>query len=150
MADVKGDVAGLAVAGTVPEKLQARIAEIGIPDYAPQASPVLFWDLSGERGHPLRTTVSEVGPLLLGRILELHDTQAGVLDIVFKLADDRGLLLLDLDDLRALLNLVAEARKAVSTPSGLVSAPSNGAIPRAPLGRALAVGDPFLGAPARS
>ncbi|TAK38155.1 MAG: DUF853 family protein [Lysobacteraceae bacterium] len=148
MADVKGDVAGLAVAGTVPEKLQARIAEIGIPDYAPQASPVLFWDLSGERGHPLRTTVSEVGPLLLGRILELNDTQAGVLDIVFKLADDRGLLLLDLDDLRALLNLVAEERKAVSTAYGLVSAPSIGAIQRALLRLEQAGGDRFFGEPA--
>ena len=148
MADVKGDVAGLAVAGTVTEKLQARIAEIGVVDYAPEASPVVFWDLAGERGHPLRTTISEVGPLLLGRMLELNDTQAGVLDIVFKLADDRGLLLLDLDDLRALLNLVAEERKAVSTTYGLVSAPSIGAIQRALLRLEQAGGDRFFGEPA--
>ncbi|MBP7465388.1 MAG: DUF853 family protein, partial [Pseudoxanthomonas sp.] len=118
LADVKGDVAGLAVPGEGGEKLLQRAAEIGVTDYAPGASPVVFWDLYGKLGHPVRTTVSEMGPTLLGRVLELNDTQSGVLDIVFKLADDRGLLLLDLDDLRALLGLVAEERKAVSTEYG--------------------------------
>src|SRR5690606_8951754 len=114
VADVKGDVSGLAVAGEGGGKLAARAAAIGVQDFAPEASPVVSWDLYGKLGHPVRTTVSEMGPTLLARILELNDTQAGVLDIVFKLADDRGLLLLDLDDLRALLNLVAAERKAVS------------------------------------
>jgi DNA helicase HerA-like ATPase len=148
LADVKGDVAGLAVAGTPNDKLQARIAEIGIPDYRPEGAPTIFWDLYGRLGHPIRTTVSEMGPLLLSRILELNDTQSGVLDIVFKLADDRGLLLLDLDDLRALLNLVAEERKDVSTEYGLVSAQSIGAIQRALLRLSQDGADHFFGEPA--
>ncbi|MBO9717628.1 MAG: DUF853 family protein [Pseudoxanthomonas sp.] len=148
MADVKGDVAGLAVAGDGNEKLRQRAAEIGVAGYAPEASPVLFWDLYGKLGHPVRTTVSEMGPTLLGRILELNDTQAGVLDIVFKLADDRGLLLLDLDDLRALLNLVAEERKDVSTEYGLVSAQSVAAIQRALLRLSQDGGEGFFGEPA--
>ncbi|HEU4812654.1 MAG TPA: helicase HerA-like domain-containing protein [Xanthomonadaceae bacterium] len=148
MADVKGDVAGLAVPGTANEKLQARIAQIGIDGYTNEGNPVVFWDLSGERGHPVRTTVSEIGPTLLSRMLELNDTQSGVMDIVFKLADDRGLLLLDLDDLRALLNLVAEERKTVSTAYGLVSSPSIGAIQRALLRLDSAGGDRFFGEPA--
>ncbi|MCD9029948.1 DUF853 domain-containing protein [Luteimonas sp. BDR2-5] len=148
MADVKGDVAGLAVAGDIGEKLQQRAAELGIDGYAGEASPVLFWDLYGKSGHPVRTTVSEMGPTLLGRILELNDTQSGVLDIVFKLADDRGLLLLDLDDLRALLNLVAEERKTVSTEYGLVSAQSIAAIQRALLRLDQDGGQHFFGEPA--
>ena len=110
MADVKGDVAGLAMAGEMNEKLAQRVVAIGITDYRNEANPVVFWDLWGQNGHPIRTTVSEMGPLLLSRILQLNDTQSGVLDIVFKLADDRGLLLLDLQDLRALLGLIAEER----------------------------------------
>ena len=94
MADVKGDVAGLAMAGSPSEKLQQRAAQIGMDGYANEASPVLFWDLFGQAGHPIRTTISELGPTLLSRILELNDTQTGVLEIVFKLADDQGLLLL--------------------------------------------------------
>ena len=148
MADVKGDVAGLAVPGTTNDKLQGRIAQIGIEGYANEGNPVVFWDLAGERGHPVRTTVSEVGPTLLARMLELNDTQSGVLDIVFRLADARGLLLLDLDDLRALLGLVAAERKAVSTEYGLVSAPSIGAIQRALLRLESAGGDRFFGEPA--
>ena len=148
LADVKGDVAGLAVAGTVSEKLQARITEIGIADHVPEASPTVFWDLLGKRGHPVRTTVSEIGPTLLARMLELNDTQAGVLDIVFKLADDRGLLLLDLKDLRALLALVVDERKAISTAYGLVSTPSVGAIMRALLRLESDGGGMFFGEPA--
>jgi len=148
LADVKGDVAGLAVAGAPNDKLQARIAEIGIPDYRPEGAPTIFWDLYGKLGHPIRTTVSEMGPLLLSRILELNDTQSGVLDIVFKLADDRGLLLLDLDDLRALLALVAGERKDVSTEYGLVSAQSIGAIQRALLRLSQDGADNFFGEPA--
>ncbi len=148
MADVKGDVAGLAVAGDGSEKVLARAKEIGIGDYAAQASPVLFWDLYGKSGHPVRTTISEMGPTLLGRILELNDTQSGVLDIVFKLADDRGLLLLDLEDLRALLGLVAAERKDVSTSYGLVSTQSIGAIQRALLRLEQEGGGMFFGEPA--
>jgi len=148
LADVKGDVAGLAVAGDGNDKLRQRAADIGVADYAPAASPVVFWDLYGQLGHPVRTTVSEMGPTLLARILELNDTQAGVLDIVFKLADDRGLLLLDLDDLRALLNLVVEDRKEISTEYGLVSAPSVAAIQRALLRLAQDGGEGFFGEPA--
>ena len=148
MADVKGDVAGLAVAGSTSDKLQQRIAEIGMPDYRNEAAPVVFWDLWGKSGHPVRTTVSEMGSLLLGRILDLNDTQGGVLDIVFKLADDRGLLLLDLEDLRALLGLVADQRKDISTEYGLVSAQSIGAIQRALLRLESEGADQFFGEPA--
>ena len=111
MADVKGDVAGLAMAGTANEKIQQRVKEIGIDDYTNEANPVLFWDMYGKNGHPVRTTISEIGPGLLGRILEINDTQTGTLEIAFKFADDQGLLLLDLDDLRALLSFVADNRK---------------------------------------
>lgn len=148
LADVKGDVSGLAVPGTGAENLLTRAAEIGVADYAPAASPTIFWDLYGKLGHPVRTTVSEMGPTLLARILELNDPQSGVLDIVFKLADDRGLLLLDMDDLRALLGLVAEERKDISTEYGLVSAQSIAAIQRSVLRLAQDGGENFFGEPA--
>ena len=148
LADVKGDVAGLAAAGGSNEKLQARIDQIGIGDYRNEANPVVFWDLFGVSGHPVRATISEIGPTLLARMLELNDTQSGVLDITFRLADERGLLLLDLDDLRALLNLVAEERKAVSTQYGLVSSASIGAIQRALLRLESDGGGQFFGEPA--
>ncbi len=148
IADVKGDVAGLAVAGDGSEKVMQRARDIGVTDYAPAASPVIFWDLYGKLGHPVRTTVSEMGPTLLARILELNDTQSGVLDIVFKLADDRGLLLLDLTDLRALLGLVAAERKDISTEYGLVSTQSVGAIQRALLRLEQEGADNFFGEPA--
>jgi DNA helicase HerA-like ATPase len=148
VSDVKGDVAGLAMAGGANERVQARVAQLDLRDRAPAANPVVFWDVFGELGHPVRTTVSEIGPLLLARMLELNDTQAGVLDIVFKLADDRGLLLLDLKDLRALLTLVAEERKSVSTEYGLVSAQSIGAIQRALLRLESEGGNGFFGEPA--
>ncbi len=148
MADVKGDVAGLAVPGTMSDKLQGRIDEIGIDGYTSEGSPTLFWDLFGKLGHPVRATVTEIGPTLLSRMLELNDTQSGVLDILFKLADDRGLLLLDLADLRALLNLLAEDRKTISTEYGLVSTPSIGAIQRALLRLETDGGDQFFGEPA--
>jgi DNA helicase HerA-like ATPase len=148
LADVKGDVAGLAVPGTPSDKLQTRVAEIGVADYRNEGSPTIFWDLYGKLGHPVRTTVSEMGPTLLGRILELNDTQSGVLDIVFKLADDRGLLLLDLEDLRALLGLVGDERKDISTSYGLVSTQSIGAIQRALLRIEQEGGAHFFGEPA--
>jgi uncharacterized protein len=131
MADVKGDVAGLAMAGSANEKVLQRVAEVGVKDYTNEANPVIFLDLYGKAGHPVRTTISEMGPTLLGRILEINDTQVGVLEIAFKLADDQGLLLLDLDDLRALLGFVADNRKEISTQYGLVSSQSIAAIQRA-------------------
>ena len=148
MADVKGDVAGLAVAGTPGEKLQQRIAEIGVADYRNEANPVVFWDLYGRLGHPVRGTVSEIGPTLLGRMLELNDTQEGVLEIVFKIADDNGWLLLDIEDLRALLAFVGDNRKDISTKYGLVSTQSIGAIQRALLQVEQQGGDAFFAEPA--
>ena len=148
MADVKGDVAGLSVAATPNPKIAERVAAIGIKDYAPAASPVVFWDLYGSNGHPVRATVSEIGPTLLARMLELNDTQSGVLDIAFKLADDQGLLLLDLADLRAVLGFVAASRKEISTSYGLVSTPSIGAIQRALLRLETDGGEQFFGEPA--
>ena len=148
LADVKGDVAGIAAAGTMNEKIQERIAQMGIADYRNEANPVVFWDLYGKAGHPVRTTVSEMGPTLLGRILELNDTQSGVLDIVFKLADDRGLLLLDLEDLRALLGLVVAERKDITTEYGLVSTASIGAIQRSLLRLEAEGAEMFFGEPA--
>jgi uncharacterized protein len=148
MADVKGDVAGLALAGAASEKTQQRVAQIGIEGYKPEASPVVFWDLLGKSGHPVRATISEIGPTLLARILEINDTQAGVLEIAFKLADDRGLLLLDLDDLRALLGFVADNRQEISSHYGLVSAQSIAAIQRSLLSISREGGEAFFGEPA--
>ncbi len=148
MADVKGDVAGLAVAGVINEKIQARVQQIGIPDYVNEACPVTFWDLYGKKGHPIRTTVSEFGPNLFSRVLELNDTQSGVLDITFKVADDKGLLLLDLEDLRAMLNHVVENKAAISSQYGLVSPASVAAIQRALLRLEQEGGEHFFGEPA--
>ncbi|WP_319589223.1 helicase HerA-like domain-containing protein [uncultured Desulfobulbus sp.] len=148
MADVKGDVSGLALAGTANEKIQQRVAQIGMEGYTHEANPVVFWDMFGRAGHPVRTTISEIGPSLLGRILEINDTQAGTLEIVFKLADDQGLLLLDLDDLRALLGFVADNRKEISTRYGLVSTQSVAAIQRALLVLEREGGGALFGEPA--
>jgi hypothetical protein len=148
LADVKGDVAGLAVPGVTNEKVKQRVTQTGVEGYVNEGSPVLFWDLYGKAGHPVRTTVSEMGPTLLSRILQLNDTQAGVVEIAFKLADDRGLLLLDLDDLRALLGFVAENRKEISTAYGLVSAASIAAIQRALLTLEREGGEAIFGEPA--
>ncbi len=148
LADVKGDVAGLAVPGTMSDKLQQRLTEMGISDYRNESAPTIFWDLYGKNGHPVRATVSEIGPTLLGRMLELNDTQEGVLEIVFKLADDNGWLLLDLADLRALLAHVGESRKEISTSYGLVSTQSIGAIQRALLQIEQQGGDAFFAEPA--
>lgn len=148
MADVKGDIAGLSQTGIINEKIQQRIRQIGIQDYINEGSPVIFWDLYGKLGHPIRTTISEMGPNLLGRILELNDVQSGTLEIAFKLADDQGLLLLDMDDLRALLNFVAEHRKEISTEYGLVSTQSVAAIQRSLLTLEREGGDSLFGEPA--
>jgi DNA helicase HerA-like ATPase len=148
MADVKGDVAGLAMPGIADERIQQRVAQLGMQGYTPEANPVVFWDLYGKSGHPVRTTVSEVGPALLGRMLELNDVQVGTLEVVFKLADDRGLLLLDFDDLRALLTFAAENRKEISAQYGLVSTTSISAIQRSLLALDREGGDELFGEPA--
>jgi DNA helicase HerA-like ATPase len=148
MPDVKGDVAGLAQAGVSNEKIQQRVAQTGVEGYVNEASPVIFWDLYGKLGHPVRTTVSEMGPSLLARVLELNDTQSGVLEIAFTLADDQGLLLLDLDDLRALLGFVGENSRGLSTRYGLVSPQSVAAIQRALLRLEREGGEQMFGEPA--
>jgi DNA helicase HerA-like ATPase len=135
IADVKGDLAGLSAAGAPSDKIRERARTVGIDGFTQEANPVVFWDLFGVDGHPLRATVSEVGSPLMSRLLELNDTQSGVLEIAFALADEQGLLLLDLADLRALLTFVAQQRKEVSAQYGLVSAPPLAAIQRALLSR---------------
>src|SRR5688572_17640367 len=146
--DVKGDVAGLAMPGGGGAKIQDRVRAVGLDGYSPEANPVVFWDLYGSSGHPVRTTISELGPTLLGRILDLSDPQLGALEIAFTLADDRGLLLLDLEDLRALLTFVAENRKDISAKYGLVSAQSVAAIQRGLLTLEREGGEALFGEPA--
>lgn len=148
MADVKGDVAGLAMTGAPNDKIRQRVAQIGIEGFSHEANPVVFLDVFGKSGHPVRTTITEMGPSLLGRILELNDTQAGILEIAFKMADDQGLLLLDLDDLRALLGFVAENRTEISTHYGLVSTQSISAIQRSLLSLEREGGKSLFGEPA--
>ncbi|HEX7348787.1 MAG TPA: helicase HerA-like domain-containing protein [Rhodanobacteraceae bacterium] len=150
MADVKGDIAGMSqAAAPAGDKLKARLAKLGLDQsWQPAANPVVFWDLYGKLGSPVRATISEMGPTLLARVLELNDTQQGVLEIVFKLADDNGWLLLDLDDLRALLNYVGDNVKAVSQHYGLVSKASLGAVQRALLQLEQQGGAQFFGEPA--
>jgi DNA helicase HerA-like ATPase len=147
MADVKGDLAGMSQAGAMSPKLGERLKTIGAEAPAFTAMPVVFWDVFGEQGHPVRATVSDLGPLLLGRILDLNDTQQGVLAIVFKLADDNGLLLLDLKDLRALLQYASDNAQSLQTTYGNISAASVGAIQRGLLKLEQQGGDKFLGEP---
>ncbi|MEJ2385173.1 MAG: DUF853 family protein [Xanthomonadales bacterium] len=130
LADVKGDLSGLSQPIAPHPKVDERIAKIGIDRFSPQGRPVVFWDLFGERGHPVRTTVSEMGPLLLSNLLELNDTQEGVLNIAFRIADEQGLLLLDFEDLRAMLRFVAENAKLFSQQYGNISPASVAAIQR--------------------
>ncbi len=152
MADVKGDLSGICQPGNPPEKLLGKLQEraetIGLTDYLFQSSPVVFWDLFGKKGHPVRTTMSEMGPLLLSRLLELNDTQEGVLNVAFKVADHEGLLILDLKDLRSLLNFVGENAKALTTEFGHVSKVSVGAIQRRLLTLEQQGGRSFFGEPA--
>ncbi len=147
MADVKGDLTGASQQGTIGAKLAATLAERGIELPAPHACPVALWDVFGEQGHPVRATVSDMGPLLLGRMLDLNDTQAGVLNIVFKIADDNGLLLLDLKDLRAMLQHVGENASQFTTEYGNISAASVGAIQRGLLQIETQGGSKFFGEP---
>ncbi|HEY0230912.1 MAG TPA: helicase HerA-like domain-containing protein [Dokdonella sp.] len=147
LADVKGDLAGLSQAGVMNDKLKARIDKLGLA-WTATANPVVYWDIYGKAGHPVRTTVSEMGPNLLGRLLELNDVQSGVLEVVFKAADDEGLLLLDLKDLRALLVYASENAKDLSQHYGLISPTSIAAIQRALLSLEQAGADQFFGEPA--
>lgn len=148
LADVKGDLAGLSQPAVANEKLTARIQRLALSDYQFAANPVVFWDIYGIQGHPVRTTVSEMGPNLLTRLLELNDTQEGVLQVVFKVADDNGMLLLDLDDLRGMLNFVAQNAKEISAKYGLVAPASVAAIQRALLQLDNEGGANFFGEPA--
>src|SRR5207302_7716425 len=113
-ADIKGDLSGIAAVGETKDALVKRAKNMGF-DYQPDEFPVVFWDVFGEQGHPVRATISEVGPLLLSRMMELNDVQEGVLNIVFKVADEQGLLLLDLKDLRAMLQFIAEHADELTT-----------------------------------
>ena len=152
VADVKGDLSGLAMPGSPTfknaDKLEARARELGIADYAYRDNPVVFWDLYGEQGHPIRTTVSEMGPLLLARLLDLNETQEGVLNIVFRFADEEGMLLLDLEDLQAMLAYTAEHAKTLTAKYGNVSKSSVGAIQRQLLALDSQGGARFFGEPA--
>jgi DNA helicase HerA-like ATPase len=148
MADVKGDLAGLSQKGEPKPKIEERIRQLGIDGFTYAACPVVFWDAFGTQGHPVRATISEMGPLLLARLLNLNDTQQGVLTLVFKIADDNGLLLLDLKDLRAMLQFVGENAKTFTTQYGNVSAASIGAIQRGLLEIEQQGGDRFFAEPA--
>jgi len=148
MADVKGDLSGLCEPSQMEDFLVKRANIIGLEDYKPQAFPVTFWDMYGKQGHPVRTTISEIGPILLARMLELNDTQEGVLNIAFRIADEDGMLLLDLKDLRAMLISMAERSSEISTTYGNVSKQSIGAIQRSLLRLEDQGGDKFFGEPA--
>ncbi len=149
MADVKGDLSGMAKAGNLSDKLKKRIEQLQVEAPVFSNCPVTFWDVFGEQGHPVRATISDMGPLLIGRMLNLNDTQTGVLNIVFKIADDNGLLLLDTKDLRAMCQYVGENASQFTTDYGNVSSASIGAIQRGLLsieqqGGALFFGEPML------
>jgi DNA helicase HerA-like ATPase len=148
MADVKGDLAGISAAGTENPKLAERAATVGLSDYTLRGFPTVFWDVLGEQGHPIRTTISEMGPLLLARLMNLNETQEGILDIGFRVADEQGLLLLDLKDLRSLLNFLGEHAAQLSLQYGRVSSASVGAIQRRLLTLEQQGGDHFFGEPA--
>ena len=147
MADVKGDLTGISQRGRIEGKLAAVLAERGVPAPEPMACPTTLWDVFGQQGHPVRATISDMGPLLLGRMLALNDTQLGVLNLVFKIADDQGLLLLDLKDLRTMVQHVGDNAKQFTTEYGNVSSASIGAIQRALLTIEQQGGDQFFGEP---
>jgi len=130
MADVKGDLTGVAKDGQASEKLLERLKKIGVTDWQPHSNPVVVWDIFGEKGHPVRATVSDLGPLLLARLLNLNDVQSGVLNIIFRIADDQGLLLLDFKDLRAITQYIGDNAKSFQNQYGNISGASVGAIQR--------------------
>lgn len=147
LADVKGDLSGISQAAQPNPKLQERLNRLGLPEPVWGGCPVTFWDVFGEKGHPVRATVSDMGPLLLARMLELNDTQEGILNLVFKVADDEGQLLLDLKDLRAMLQNVADRAAEIRTQYGNVSAASVGAIQRSLLRLESQGAEQFFGEP---
>ena len=147
-ADVKGDLSGISQPGKSSPKLDERLHLLSLSDWKFSGCPVVFWDVFGKQGHPVRSTVSEMGPLLLSRILNLNDTQTGVLTLVFKIADDQGLLLLDMKDLQAMLQHVATDAKDYQTEYGNISAASIGAIQRGLVALQQQGGDQFFGEPA--
>ncbi|MCA3039626.1 MAG: DUF853 family protein, partial [Rhodocyclaceae bacterium] len=147
MADVKGDLTGISQPGKPQPKVDERRKQLGL-EFSPAACPTTVWDVFGEQGHPVRATISEMGPLLLSRIFNLNDTQEGVLALVFKIADDNGLLLLDLKDLRAALSYVGENASQFTTDYGNISPASIGAIQRGLLALEQQGGDKFFGEPA--
>lgn len=148
MADVKGDLSGLALPGDENPKVSERVAKMGLEGFAYGGFPVVFWDVFGEQGHPVRTTVSEMGPLLLARLLNLNDVQSGVLNLIFKVADDNGLLLLDFKDLQAMVRHVGENAAQFQTAYGNISGASIGAIQRNLLALGEQGADRFFGEPA--
>jgi hypothetical protein len=147
MADVKGDLTGIAKAGSLGEKMKKRLDSLGMPEPQWAACPVALWDVWGEQGHPVRATVSDMGPLLLARLLNLNETQEGVLTLAFKIADDHGLLLLDLKDLRAMLQFVGDNAAQFKTQYGNISPASIGAIQRGLLQIEQQGGEKFFGEP---
>jgi len=148
MADVKGDLSGISQPGSPTPKIAERIKQLKLADYAFAGCPVTFWDIFGEQGHPVRTTISEMGPLLLSRLFNLNEVQAGVLSLVFKIADDNGLLLLDTKDLRAMLQYAGDNAESFTTEYGRISAASVGAIQRSLLELETQGGDQLFGEPA--
>ncbi|MES2698849.1 MAG: helicase HerA-like domain-containing protein [Pseudomonadota bacterium] len=152
MADVKGDLSGISMPGSPTfkhaAKLEERAKELGMEDYAYADNPAVFWDLYGQQGHPIRTTVSEMGPLLLARLLDLNETQEGVLNIVFRYADEQGMLLLDLEDLQSMLAFTAENAAELTTKYGNVTKASVGTIQRQVLALDSQGGAQFFGEPA--
>ena len=148
MADVKGDLSGMSQMGGGNPKVDARVALLGLDDFKPQASPVTFWDVFGVKGHPVRTTIAEMGPLLLARMLNLNEVQGGVLNSIFKIADDNGWLLLDLKDLRMMSQHAAENSTKYQTEYGNISSASVGAIQRSLLQLETEGGDLLFGEPA--
>lgn len=150
LSDVKGDLSGLAKSGEMSEKLQSRLTELALPEPTFAASPVIFWDVFGEKGHPVRITISEMGPLILSQLLNLNETQAGVLTVTFRVADDNGMLLLDLKDLRSMLQFVNDSRKELRSEYGNISPASVGAIQRKLLALEEQGAEHFFGEPALS
>jgi DNA helicase HerA-like ATPase len=148
MADIKGDLSGIALPGGEHPKVRERAAQLGMTDMSFEGYPVTFWDVFGEKGHPLRTTASEMGPLLLGRILNLNDIQGSVLTMIFRIADDNGLLLLDLKDLRSMAKFIGEQADQFKTEYGNISTASIGAIQRSLLALEEQGGDFLFGEPA--
>jgi hypothetical protein len=148
MADVKGELSGMARPGKENPKIRERVDKLGLVDFQFAACPTVFWDLLGDQGHPVRTTMSDMGPLLMARLLNLNETQSGVLALVFKIADDNGMLLLDLKDLRAILQYVGDNAAQFKSQYGNVSAASIGAIQRGLLQLEEQGGDKFFGEPA--